>query len=82
MKQILLDASDGPEGITIFTDDERGVVDWAESFPALYCSVAIDGASVLMGPFTMPRVYQQLVERLGVETTPAEQPPEPEQVTL
>ena len=65
MKEVLLEVADGPEGIMIYIDDDRGVIDWAQSFPALYCSVAINGAWVRMGPFQLPSIYRQLIERLG-----------------
>lgn len=64
-RQVLLEVADGPEGILIYTDEDRGVVDWAESFPALYCTVAVNGAWVRLGPFQLHSIYEQLVERLG-----------------
>ena len=67
MKQVLLEVADGPEGIIIYTDDDPGVVDWSESFPALYCSVALNGAWVRLGPFTLGSIYRQLVAQLGAK---------------
>lgn len=63
-KQVLLSVGDGPEGIEIFTSEERGVVDWSATFPAVYLSAAVNGASVLLGPFSMPDIHRQLIEKL------------------
>jgi hypothetical protein len=60
----LLAVGDGPEGISIYTDDDRGVVDWSQTYPAVYVHVAINGASAHFGPFTLESIYNQLKERL------------------
>lgn len=64
MKTTLLFAADGPECIEIYTDDDRGVVDWAPSFPALYIDVSINGARGHFGPFTLGKVYQDIKDAL------------------
>jgi hypothetical protein len=60
-----LSVGDGPEGIEIYTSEERGVVDWSSTFPAVYVHVAMNGVAVNLGPFRLPAIYDQLAERLG-----------------
>jgi hypothetical protein len=57
-KKILLDVNDGPEGITIYTSESEGVVDWSQSFPALYVVVVVNGAQAKFGPFTSYKVFE------------------------
>jgi hypothetical protein len=64
-RQILLSVGEGPEGIQIFTSDDRGVVDWSSTFPAMYLYASVNGASVLLGPFQMKTIYDQLLLALG-----------------
>jgi hypothetical protein len=52
-KKILFGIGDGPEGITVWTDEDRAVVDWADDLSALYVSVSINGAYSQFGPFTL-----------------------------
>jgi hypothetical protein len=54
-RKVLLDVADGPEGITIYTSEDRAVVDWAEQCPALYLSASLNDAHVNLGPFTLLR---------------------------
>lgn len=63
-KTILLEASDGPEGIQIYTSEEEGVVDWSPAFPALYVVVNTQDAMVKVGPFQLKTVYEQLIKQL------------------
>ena len=63
-KQTLLFVGDGPEVIDIYTSDQRGVIDAAQTFPAVYVGIAIDGARCTMGPFTLAAIYQQLEKAL------------------
>ena len=75
MKNILLRSFDGPEGIEIYTDDDRGVIDWAQSFPALYVTVCINGASAQFGPFQLGSTYESLKRQIlgsaEVDSVPA-----------
>jgi len=64
-KKVLLSVCDGPEGIEIYTSDDEGVVDWSSSFPAVYITATLQGASVKLGPFTLPEIYRQLREQLA-----------------
>ena len=64
--EVLLEVGDGPEGIKIYTSEEEGVVDWANSFPALYIEVSVQGAYVKLGPFQCFETYRQLMEKLGL----------------
>lgn len=66
---VLLDASDGPEGITIYTSDEEGVVDWSQAFPAVYVEATMMGAMVKLGPFSLSSIYDQLVNQLKEKGT-------------
>lgn len=59
-RKILLGANDGPEGITIYTSDEEGMVDGATTFPAVYVNVSLNGGSAHFGPFTLGSIYKQL----------------------
>lgn len=63
-KQILLDVGDGPEGITIYTSDDEGVVDWAGSFPAVYITISINGAFAKFGPFSLKGIHDQIKSAL------------------
>jgi hypothetical protein len=54
-RKVLLDVGDGPEGITIYTSEDRAVVDFAEQCPALYLSASLNDAHVNLGPFTLLR---------------------------
>lgn len=63
-KKILLDVGDGPEGITIYTSDDEGVVDWAGSFPALYITISIMGADAKFGPFSLASIHNGIKSAL------------------
>jgi len=52
-KKILFEIGDGPEGITVWTDEDRASVDWADDLSALYVSVSINGAYSQFGPFQL-----------------------------
>lgn len=58
-RKILLDAGDGPDGLTIYTSEEEAIVDWAASSPAMYITVAVQGGYAKFGPF-LPRVLEQV----------------------
>ncbi len=62
-KKVILEAGDGPDGITLYTSENEGVVDWADSLPALYLTASVNGASVKLGPF-IKGVRDQVLERL------------------
>lgn len=57
-KEILLSVGDGPEGIEIYASEDEGVVDWSNTFPAVYLVASINGASIKLGPFQLPAIYQ------------------------
>ncbi len=63
LRTVLLDVHDGPEGIKIYTDDDRGVIDWSNSFPAVYLEVSINGAFAKFGPFSLDAIYRQLAQQ-------------------
>jgi hypothetical protein len=63
-KTILLSVGDGPEGIEIYTSEDEGVIDWSSTFPAVYLTASLNGASVKLGPFTMGSIYKQLLSCL------------------
>lgn len=64
-KQTLLEIGDGPEGIHIYTDEDRGVVDWAETFPPVYIDISMWRVNAHFGPFTLRSIHEQLVNRLS-----------------
>ena len=66
VREVLLDVKDGPEGIKIWRDDERGVVDWHDG-PAVYIEVAVQDAQVRLGPFQLATIYEQLKQVLRSE---------------
>ena len=63
-REWLLHATDGPEGIEIYTSEDEGVIDWSATFPAVYVVVATHDSYVKLGPFQCKRVYKQLKEQL------------------
>ena len=63
-KKVWLSVADGPESIEIYTDGEKGVVDWSPQDPALYLTATLNGASVKLGPFTLRTIYEGLVSQL------------------
>jgi hypothetical protein len=63
-KIIILEVGDGPEGICIYTSDEEGVCDWANTFPPVYIQASLWGADFKLGPFTLKSIYTQLKERI------------------
>lgn len=64
-KQVRLVIGDGPEGVEIFTSEERAIVDWAKDIPARYIKVSMMDASAQFGPFTLSKtLIEQLVARL------------------
>lgn len=69
-KKILLNASDGPEGIEIYTSEDRAVVDWAAHSPALYVQVNINGAMTHMGPFALDSIRTQVEEAVNPNPAP------------
>jgi hypothetical protein len=62
--QYLLHAADGPESISIFVSEHRGIVDWCSARKAVYLPASINGASIELGPFHLGSIYQQLQEQL------------------
>jgi hypothetical protein len=62
--KVLLDASDGPEGIRIYTSEEEGVVDWSGTFPAVYVEIALNGANAKFGPFQLAAIHEKLAAQL------------------
>lgn len=63
--EVFLDIGDGPEGFKIYTDDNRGVVDWSPTFPPVYVDISINGMSATVGPFTLASIYKQLKEKFN-----------------
>lgn len=63
-KIILLEVSDGPEGIEIYADNDRGIIDWSDTFPAIYITVDIQGAHTRMGPFQLKGIFEGLKHML------------------
>jgi len=64
-KKVLLSVGDGPEGIEIYTSENRAITDWATNIPALYVSVSVNDAQAGFGPFTLSEtLIAQLEERL------------------
>jgi hypothetical protein len=61
-KKILFDIDDGPEGITIYTSDEEGVVDWGNDLPALYLEASLHGANFKLGPFQLSTIRKYFEE--------------------
>jgi hypothetical protein len=41
-KKVLLSAGDGPDGIEIYTSEDRAAVDWAHDIPALYVDINLN----------------------------------------
>lgn len=76
---MLFEAKDGPEGIEVFVDDERGIVDWSSAYPAVYVRIANNGAYCEMGPFQLHTIYKQLYAQLK---HPSELLPQPEPDTV
>ena len=64
LRHVLLDASDGPEGIKIYVSEEEGVVDWSETFPAVYVEISLQGASFRCGPFQMREIHDKLMRQI------------------
>lgn len=62
--KILFESADGPEGLHIYTSEDRAVVDWGTDIPGLYIEAAVNGAYVKLGPFHMKKIRQALEERL------------------
>ena len=60
-KKVLLSVGDGPEGIEIYTSEERAVVDWASDIPALYVDVSLNNVTAHFGPFWLSKA---LIEQL------------------
>jgi hypothetical protein len=67
-KKVLMSVSDGPEGIELYTSEERAVVDWSSEVPALYADVALQGAHFHVGPFQLitKRVEEELSARAAL----------------
>ena len=62
-RKYLLNIADGPECIQIYTSDDEGVNDWSNDLPAMYVYVALNDATVKLGPFTILR--KQVEEALN-----------------
>jgi hypothetical protein len=60
----LLSVSDGPEHIEIYTSEEEGVVDWSNTFPAVYLTASTHDTYVKMGPFSLEAIYNGLMESI------------------
>lgn len=63
-KVVLIHAGFGQEVIELYTSQDRGVTDDAETFPAVYLAAAVDGACFRLGPFRNPEIYAQLAKAL------------------
>jgi hypothetical protein len=50
-RRVLFESADGPDGICLYTSEERSAVDFSGDFPSLYLEVAVMGAHVTIGPF-------------------------------
>jgi hypothetical protein len=64
-KKVLLEVGDGPESISIYTSDERGVVDWSPDLPALYLEATTQDTHVRLGPFqlsTIRKYFEEVAE--------------------
>ena len=70
-KKVLFELADGPEGITIYSSDKEAVVDWANHIPALYVTVALDGAFAKFGPF---KLLKPPAVPVAPEATPEHKP--------
>ena len=62
--EILLNVSDGPEAIKIYTSEEEGVIDWSNTFPAVYVQIALNGAYAKFGPFSLACIYEGLRDQI------------------
>ena len=62
---VLLDVGDGPEGITIYTSENEGTIDWSQTFPALYVDISINGAYAHFGPFSLKSIYESVKKQIG-----------------
>ena len=63
-KRILLSVGNGLEGITIYTSDNEGVIDWCSSLPALYLEASVQGATVKLGPFFCSSIRESITQAL------------------
>ena len=63
-RKILLEVGDGPEGITIYTDSDEGMVDWCGLDEPMYVLVSLWGANAKFGPFTLDTIRQGVVKAL------------------
>ena len=61
-EEILMEVGDGPEGIKMYLSEDKAIVDWSTTIPALYVEVALNGAAVQLGPFQL--LGKLLKERL------------------
>jgi len=59
-KVLLFHTADGPESISIYTNQERAVVDFASHPQAVYVDLSLNDASVQFGPFQLPHIYNAL----------------------
>lgn len=63
-EEVLLEVGDGPEGLTIYTSEDGGVVDWSTTTPTVYVVFSNNEVS-FRARLTMPSVVKQLVEALA-----------------
>lgn len=67
-KRVLFEASDGPDGLKLYTSEDQAAVDYAGDENALYLEASVNGAYVCLGPF-LKVIRVALEEALGVEVT-------------
>lgn len=66
-KKIIFDSGDGPEGICVYTSEDEGAVDWADTIPAVYIEIANYTTSFKIR-LTMQKVVDDLLAALGKST--------------
>lgn len=64
-KKRLLYVADGPECIEIYTSEDQGVCDMAQTFPALYLRVSMNEAAAQFGPFTLRSIHEGVEKALA-----------------
>jgi len=66
-KKIIFDTGDGPEGLTVYTSEDEGVVDWSNTTPTVYVVIANDTGCFKIR-MTMQKVVDDLLAALGKST--------------
>ena len=66
-KKIIFDTGDGPEGICVYTSEDEGAVDWADTTPAVYIEIGNYNTSFKIR-LTMQKVVDDLLAALSKST--------------